>query len=131
MDNNEAVARRFFDDVWTGGRYEAADALLASNHQHHISGQTIVGPEAVKQMARGLRGAFPDLEFVIEDTIVEGDKVVVRWAAHGTHTGPFGELTATGRRVEWTGIDLIHLADGRIVELWGNNDALGLVDQLS
>jgi steroid delta-isomerase-like uncharacterized protein len=130
MTENERLARRFFDDVWTGGQYDTVDRLLGSDHLHHISGDTMVGREAVKDMARSMRDAFPDLRFAIEDTMVDGDKVLVRWTAAGTHSGDLGDLPGTGRRVEWTGMDLIRFLDGRIVELWGNNDALGLWEQL-
>ena len=131
MEANEIVARRFFDDFWTGGQYDAADLLVAADHQHHISGSTLAaGPESLKEMARSMRTAFPDLEFLIEDTIVDGDKVLVRWVAHGTHDAAFGGVEATGRAVEWTGMDLIRFEGGRIAELWGNNDALGLFEQL-
>lgn len=131
MESNEILARRFFADFWTDGQYDAADLLVATYHQHHISGSTLApGPQALKEMARSMRTAFPDLEFVIEDTIVDGDKVLVRWVAHGTHTAAFDGVEATGRAVEWTGMDLIRFEDGRIVELWGNNDALGLFEQL-
>jgi steroid delta-isomerase-like uncharacterized protein len=130
VDANETLARRFLDDVWTDGRYDVADLLLAPDHRHHISGDTLVGPDAVKEMARYLRGAFPDLTFVIEDAVVDGDKVLLRWTARGTHAGTFGGVEGTGRRVEWTGMDLVRCADGRIVELWGNNDAQGLWEQI-
>jgi steroid delta-isomerase-like uncharacterized protein len=131
MNANEALARRFFDEVWTDGRYDVADVLLASDHQHHISGETLDGPGAVKEMAREMHSAFPDLSFAIEDTVSAGDKVLVRWTARGTNSGAFGGRDATGRAVEWTGMDLIRMTDGQIVELWGNNDAIGLWDQLS
>ncbi len=130
-DANEALARRFFDEVWTAGRYEAVDELVATDHVHHISGEDIGGPEQVKAMAREMREGFPDLAFTLEDVVSAGDKVAVRWTARGTNDGRFAGQAATGRRVEWTGIDLIHFADGQIVELWGNNDAMGLWDQLS
>ena len=77
-----------------------------------------------------LRAAFPDLRFIIEDEVVAGDKVVVRWTAVGTHLGDFHGIPPSGRTVTWTGIDLVRLEDDRIVELWGNYDALGLEEQL-
>ncbi len=94
------------------------------------SGSTLDGPEAVKGMARSMHAAFPDLAFVIEDALVDGDKVLVRWVARGTHAGTFGGVEPTGRAVEWTGMDLLRCEGGKIVELWGNNDALGLFEQL-
>ena len=131
MEANETLARRFFDDLWTNGDFDTADLLVATDHQHHLSGSTVAaGPGGVKELARSMRSAFPDLAFVIEDTLVSEDKVLVRWTAYGTHAGTFGGVEGTGRRVSWTGMDLIRFADGRIIELWGNNDALGLFEQL-
>ena len=131
MEQNAIVVRRFFDEVWTQGRIEAAEELLAPEHVHHLSGADLGGPAEVKALVAWLRSAFPDLRFLIEDEVAAGDKVVIRWTAVGTHLGDFDGLAPTGRVVAWTGIDIVRLQDHRIVELWGNNDALGLREQLS
>lgn len=130
MHANEAVVRRFFDELWSGGRIELADELLAPHHRHHVSGQLIEGREAVKEMARDMLGAFPDLRFDIEDALAADDKVLIRWTAHATHSVELDGVPATGKRLSWTGMDLVRLEGGRIVELWANNDALGLSEQL-
>jgi predicted ester cyclase len=129
VTGNEVVVRRFFDELWSGGNVAVADELLAPHHQHHISGGTLHGPGAVKAMVVGLRTSFPDLTFRLEDVINAEDTVVVRWTAFATYAGedPPG---ANGRRVTWTGIDIVRLRDERIVELWGNNDSQGLAEQL-
>ena len=125
------VVRRFFDELWSQGQLNVADELLAAHHVHHVSGEDMTGPEEVKEFVTYMRVAFPDLRFTIEDEVVAADKVVVRWTAQGTHRGEFMAIPPTGRVVTWTGIDIVRLQDHRIVELWGNNDALGLHDQLS
>ena len=130
MEHNLLIVRRFFDELWTNGRLEAVDELLAPAHTHHLSGDDLGGPEEVKALAVFLRAAFPDLRFVIEDEVVADDKVVVRWTAVGTHRGDFDGIAPTGRVVTWTGIDIVRLHDHRIVELWGNYDGLGLEEQL-
>lgn len=130
MDENEVIARRFFDELWTGGRLYVADELLSDGHLHHISGDVMQGTEAVKDLVQMLRTGFPDLRFEIEDVVSRDDKVLVRWTAHGTHDGELGGAAPTGRQVRWTGMDLIRFQEGRIVELWGNNDSLGLWEQL-
>jgi predicted ester cyclase len=108
MHDNEVTVRRFFDELWSDGRIELADELLAPQHRHHVSGRLIEGRDAVKEMARDMLSAFPDLRFDIEDALAVDDKVLIRW----------------------TGMDLVRLEDGRIVELWAENDALGLSEQL-
>jgi predicted ester cyclase len=130
-DQNAVVVRRFFEEVWNAGDLQVADELVAASHVHHISGEAMSGPQAVKDMVLYLRGAFPDLRIVIEDELLAVDKVVIRWTAYGTQLGALGDIAATGRAVRWTGIDIVHLKDRQIVELWGNNDAIGLVEQLT
>jgi steroid delta-isomerase-like uncharacterized protein len=74
--------------------------------------------------------AFPDLNRPVDDLIAEGDKVVARWRAEGTHTGSFQGVPPTGRRASITGITIFRLRDGKIVEEWGESDMLGLLQQV-
>jgi steroid delta-isomerase-like uncharacterized protein len=77
-----------------------------------------------------LRTSFPDLTITIEDLIAEGDKVVTRLTARGTHQGTFRGIAPTGRVVSWTGIRIFRIAEGKIVEHWANWDDLSLLQQL-
>lgn len=127
---NVLVVRRFFEEPWNRGRLDVAADLMAPEHVHHLSGEDLGGPEEVKALVTYVRTVFPDLEFVLDDEIAAGDKVVVRWTASGTHVGEFDGVPPTGRMLTWTGIDIVRLSDDRIVELWGNDDALGMEEQL-
>jgi len=62
--------------------------------------------------------------------IAEGDKVMGRWTARGTHRGEFMGIPPTGNQVVWTGMTMIHLADGKIVEMWWSHDHLGMFQKL-
>ena len=77
-----------------------------------------------------LRAAFPDLQYTVEDQIAEGDKVVTRYTASGTHRGELMSIVPTGSRVEITGISITRIEDGKIEEIWENYDALGMMRQL-
>jgi steroid delta-isomerase-like uncharacterized protein len=131
LPTNEHVVRKFFEGFWNAGGLELAEELMAADHVHHIADLDVHGPDGVKELVTSLREAFPDLTFVLEDLLMDADKVAVSWTAHGTHTGPLGDLEATGRWAKWTGIDLIRLRDGQIVELWASADAMGLYEQLT
>jgi steroid delta-isomerase-like uncharacterized protein len=74
--------------------------------------------------------AFPDLHWTIEDAVAEGNKVVLRLTARGTHRGAFQGIPPTGKQVTVTGIIISRLADGKIAEEWANRDVLGLLQQL-
>ena len=72
----------------------------------------------------------PDFHSTIEDVIAEGDKVVTRQTFRGTHTGDLMGIPPTGKQVTMSGIVISHFANGKCVELWANNDDLGLLQQL-
>jgi predicted ester cyclase len=74
--------------------------------------------------------AFTDLRMAEADSLREGEKVAFRWILSGTHEGEFMGVAPTGRRVEAMGMDIVRLADGEIVEHWGEFDAVGLLRQM-
>lgn len=74
--------------------------------------------------------SFSDFRHEIEDQIAEGDKVVTRIKASGTHTGDFLGIAPTGKQVTMTGTAVHRIANGKIVEHWSDIDALGLFQQL-
>ena len=87
--------------------------------------------EGAKQFAADFRQAFPDLQTTIEDMVAEGDKVVIRFSARGTHQGETEDLgPPTGNSFEVTGVTIKRFSDGKIVEDWTNFDALGMMQQL-
>jgi predicted ester cyclase len=77
-----------------------------------------------------LRTAFPDMQYTVEDEIVEGDKVVHRLIGHGTQQGEFLGIPPTGKQATWTGIAIYRIAGGKIAERWVNVDNLGTIQQL-
>jgi predicted ester cyclase len=107
------------------------DDIVAPHHVHHIGDDVRHGPEGVSQMAAYRRAAFPDLHLVLEDVVSDADHVAVRWTATGTQTGPFLDLEPTGRHARWTGMDMVRLHDGQLVELWANADGAALREQLT
>lgn len=88
------------------------------------------GKAGVGALFQSMFNAFPDFEMVVEDTIVEGDKVVIRVKAQGTHQGDFMGIPATGRRIEVPLIDIMRVRDGKIAEHWGVMDNAAMMQQL-
>jgi steroid delta-isomerase-like uncharacterized protein len=131
-EENKAVARREIEEIFAQGNLDAAEEIYAPDYVGHdpASGE-IRGIEGAKQYAATFRQAFPDLQPTLEDQIAEGDKVVSRFSARGTHQGETEDFgPPTGNQVEITGITIERFADGKIVEEWINYDALGLLQQL-
>jgi steroid delta-isomerase-like uncharacterized protein len=89
------------------------------------------GREGMQQSLDLYHAVFPDLRVTTEDVLVSGDRAVLRWSATGTHEGDQLGAPATHRTVRMTGIDIVRVEDGRIVEHWGESNALELMQQIS
>lgn len=128
---NIAVAHRVFDELFSQGNFDAADEIYASGHtSHDPQAPGVNGAAAMKHYIGMYRAAFPDLHVSIDDTIAEGDRVVIRWTARGTHQGELMGVPPTGKQAVVTGINIFRVSDGRIQEEWVNWDTLGLLQQL-
>ena len=134
LENNKALLRRWFDEVWNQGRAEAIDELFAADGiAHGLSddeASPLKGPAGFKPFHQVFRGAFPDIEVVVEDMIAEGDKVVARCTVRGKHAGDHLGIAATNTPVLFDGIAIVRIADGKIVEAWNNFDFLKMKRQV-
>jgi steroid delta-isomerase-like uncharacterized protein len=89
------------------------------------------GRAGMQQILDLYHAVFPDLRVTTEDVLVSGDRAALRWTATGTHEGDQLGVPATHRTVRLTGIDIVRVEDGRIVEHWGESNALEVMQQLS
>jgi steroid delta-isomerase-like uncharacterized protein len=130
-EEKKAIVRRLFEELWNQGKLDVADEIFATDYIFHepVAGE-VRGPEGFKQFVSMYRIAFPDLQFRIEDQIAEGDKIVTRWTATGTHKGELMGISPTSVQVTVTGIGIARTDGGKIVEFWDNYDALGMLQQL-
>jgi steroid delta-isomerase-like uncharacterized protein len=128
-EQHKALVRRFIDSVWNQGDLTLIDDLIVPDYIQHAAGVP-PGREGVKQFFALLRAAFPDIRNTIEDMIAEGDKVAWRSTIRGTHTGTFRGIPPTGKLITITAINILRLANGQFVENWGEQDNLGLLQQL-
>jgi steroid delta-isomerase-like uncharacterized protein len=129
-EQNKARIRRVIEQAYSRGDLSVVDEVAAKDLIIHAPSQDIHGRDGAKQYVTMLRAAFPDLHFTIEDQIAEGDMVVTRWTARGTHKGSFQGVPATGREIRLMGTDIDRMTDGKVVECWAHVDELGLMQQL-
>ena len=131
--NLKEIASLFTEDLWDKGNLNIADDIFQQEFMDHdpVQGQR-PGLEGYKQMISAFKSAFPDLRVRNEDVIEDErqNKVVVRWTAQGTHTGELMQIPATGKKVSLKGVDILRVEDGKILERWGEFDALGMLAQL-
>jgi len=130
----DAVAREWFEHVWNQGSEEAIDRLAARDTIIHglqsPDGKPITALAGFKPFFNMFRQAFPDIRVAVEQTVTEGNTVVAYCRVTGTHHGPNLGVAATGRPFEITGMTMLRVVDGRIVEGWNSYDFLGLYQQL-
>jgi predicted ester cyclase len=125
------VVRRFVEEYQSGGDERALEALLDPDVVDHSRPPGISpGAAGVREQFEGFRTAFSGFRAAILDQLAEGDKVVTRKVFTGTHDGHFQGIEPTGRDVEIHVIDIVRVADGRIVEHWNCVDRLALLAQL-
>jgi steroid delta-isomerase-like uncharacterized protein len=131
-EQNEALVSRYFNEVMNQGKLEVIDEIMAPNFAFSIPTlpEPIRGPEGMKQFVTGLRTGFPDIHFTVERHIVDGNKAAARWIITGTHLGPFLGVPPSGHKVKDQGIDIFHIANGKIVNIWVNENDLGLLQQM-
>ena len=130
-EENKANVRRVIEEVFNKGNLAAADELVATNYIYHGPiGMEFKGPEGLKQLISMFRNAFPDLHGTVEDLFAEGDRVVSRFTARGTHKGDLMGIAPTGKQVTQAGIVIARWVDGKEVEAWESLDLLGMMQQL-
>ena len=130
LEENKSIVRRY-QEAYNTNNLDALDELVAAD---------VLTPKVMPGLAPGLAGAkavhettlrgMPDWQTTIEELVAEGDKVVARITMTGTHTGDFWGMPATGKKVNFTGMYMVRIAGGKIVEHWGEEDGVALLQQL-
>jgi predicted ester cyclase len=126
--------RSFVEDVINDGKYDLIPEIFAEDYQDHNAppGAPAGGYDAIRAVPMMFRGAFPDVHFVIDDMVSEGDWVASRVTGRASHLGrPFMGIEPTGLRATWTSLGLFRVAKGRIVEHFGQPDFAALRRQLT
>lgn len=131
--DNQAVVRRYFEQVWEKGNQEAIDELFAPEFVNHAATSALPpGPAGLRKNYSSTSAAFPDVRFSIDDIFSSQDsnRVVVRYTMRGTHHGPFQGIQPTGNQVSVKGIGIYRVENDRIAEGWVLRDSLNLLKQL-
>ena len=119
IERNKLTVRAFVAAAHGRGDLAAIDAYLAPTFVDHNPVRGLPpNRDGIRMLFSALWTAFPDLEATIHDQVAEGDKVVTRKTLSGTHRRPFLGLPPTGKQVSFEVIDILRLADGKVVERW-------------
>ncbi len=129
--NRDLVHR--FTEAWNDADFERLDELITDDYVLHDPSSFFdpsPGLEGVKEVIQGFESAFPDGHFEIQDMVVEGNLVTVRWIGSGTHTGELFGVEPTGNEFEFDGFEMERIEGNKIAETWTVYDTMGLLQEL-
>jgi predicted ester cyclase len=127
---NKALMRRFIEEVWNKGDLDVADEVFHPEASSPSAPGLPPGGAGVKVIAGMFRNAFPDYHMEITHIVAEADRVAARFWQSGTHEGELMGIAPTGKKVAWSEIGILRIADGKVVESWYDVDMMGLMSQL-
>jgi steroid delta-isomerase-like uncharacterized protein len=129
---NKAIVRRLYEQAFNHtGDLAVIEEFIATDFNDHAALPGLPpGREGFRQAVLAWRHAFPDLTLTVDAVVAAEDAVVIAWTGRGTHRGELMGIPPTGVAGQVVGISFNRIADGRVVERWGNSDDLGLLQQL-
>jgi steroid delta-isomerase-like uncharacterized protein len=128
---NKEVSNQLTYEVWNSGNIDLIDEILSDDFVFHRAPPGLSNDrEGFKQFVAMYRNAFPDVKFEVQSIIVEGDAVMSRWKASGTHTGEMMGIPPTGKKVTVTGMTENRIEAGKITTQWNEFDDLGMLQQV-
>jgi len=130
----ESFVYRWFEEVWNQRSEDAIDEMFAAdgiaNGLNDAEGNPVRGPEGFKTLHRAFLSAYPDLNITVQDTVCEGDKIAARCTVKATHAGEGLGIAATNQPIEFTGLTIVRIKDGKIVEAWNEFDFMKMYSQV-
>jgi len=131
-ESRKSLVQRFNDEVWGKGNLDVVYEVFAPDYVRHDlrPGNPPPGPDGQRKIASDFRAAFPDLKTAIDFMVEEGEFVVSRWTAEGTHTGAWNNIPPTGKRIRFCGVNIYRIRNGKVIEQWNHRDDLGVMQQL-
>jgi steroid delta-isomerase-like uncharacterized protein len=131
--DNKAFYSRMFEKVWNNGdsNGNAIDEFYAPDVVIHSAAPGLpAGIDGVKATISSFKGGISGFELGIQFMLADGDKVAAHWTITGTHSGEFMQVPATGKPIDYHGVSVVRIEDGKVAEIWGASDGLGLMQQL-
>jgi steroid delta-isomerase-like uncharacterized protein len=129
----KSSVRRWFEQVWNQKNADAIDELFAEGglgYGINTDGSPVHGPAEFRQVQAVFVHMFPDMHFVVEEVLQDGDMTAARFTVTGTHQGEAFGVPATGKQVRFSGMAMVRWQDGKIVEGWNNFDQFQLFKEI-
>ena len=128
VEENKILVMRFYDEILNSRKLDVADEILSLKYVDHSAAAP--GLENFKTYLGMITSVFPDINVTVKDMLTDDHKVAVRLTIRGTQSSSFRGFPATGGQATWSGMDIIHISTGKIVERWSERDFLHMLVQL-
>jgi len=129
------LVERWLDEILIGHNLESLEAIVLPEVLIHRTAMPceadFFGIEGIKQWLDEQWHSFPDLTVIDYFTVAQGNMVAARWKARGTSEGNFLILPPSGKVVEYTGVSMFRIEDGKIAEIWETRNTLGIMMQIN
>jgi steroid delta-isomerase-like uncharacterized protein len=129
-EENEAVVRRYIEEVWNGHDLDAIDEHVSSDYFNHAASTEEYRRGGARRIWEWILSVFPDHRFDVDDVAADGQTVAVRGTMVGTHEGELMGIAPTGKSVAVQQSHWFRVADGKLTEHWAVRDDLGMMRQL-
>jgi steroid delta-isomerase-like uncharacterized protein len=131
IDGSRRFMTRFLEFINTASPTMAKE-LVSPAAIFHVPGrpEPVKGPAGYLEVIGMMRGGFPDIQWTIDEMVVEPAKVAARFTMRGTHRGPFAGVAPTGKRITVQALNIYHLCHGQIVKEYGQPDMMALLQQI-
>ncbi|MEO0508640.1 MAG: ester cyclase [Verrucomicrobiota bacterium] len=126
---NEAIARRYIEELWNNKNFDVIDEVFTEDFVGHLF-KSSKGHNGIRENVAAFQQAFPDAHTTIHDIFGSNDRIVIRWSLVASHQGEFFGIPATGGKISLKGITIERFESGKIAELWAEIDVFGLIKQL-
>lgn len=128
VDNNKTLAKRFYKEILNGRMMDVADEILTPQYIDHSA--SAPGLENFKRYLAMITSVFPDINVTVEDMFADDHNLAARLTIRGTQSGSFRGFPAKGGQASWSGMDIMHISEGKIIERWSERDFLHMLVQL-
>lgn len=116
---NERIARLWYEVMWSEPNFAVADEIVAADYAPAWIQIPKKGPDQIKHEIKYFRSVFPDLKYEIVETASLADRVWIRYRARGTQQGPAWGFPPSGKTVEFDGVTILYIKDGKVIDRWG------------
>lgn len=130
QDKNKNIIRSYHERVWGKGDLAAIKEVWDPNAKVSLTDFDGTALDTVIEDAERYFSAFEDVSTAIHALLADGDQVVLHWATEGTHTGQYGDIAATNKKITMSGMDILTLKDGKITEITSMWDGLSVFEQM-